>query len=412
MTPMSQPTEPNMENMPRLTELTAYDTPQEALKAANNQGETLDTQTHQALQVMLREGTNPNLALADGLQLAPRYYLGPINTPLDDIPRCCGPEPEMTYHDPQENWDRHVNEMAKGIQDGWTPPPLLFAAGSHMMDGNHRHEALKRAGHTHTPVIVMFNSPNEREAWVEGNHPLEEIPLLGGHVTFGLVRKENTIRRPVREGNTFSNELLTYLEEQEFPHSPRYRGQDKQGRDTLTWIEGYVLPRHQMYQPEQIIQGAQMLLALHQATKHYPDIPEGYVVLHGDPKPRNMVYTDHLGEAIAFIDFDNATIGLPEEDYTWFTWTTTLRAALQDTHPAETQIEAYKAALDGLKLTGASRAHMVVSIQNLQHQHLEEAKENLTHTNIRVRTRAEQSVDWLGKEIPWTQQLAPALRKA
>ncbi|MFZ5824528.1 MAG: hypothetical protein ACOY94_09390, partial [Bacillota bacterium] len=61
-----------------------------------------------------------NVPMSDGLRLQPRFWVGPVVIPLDRLAR------------------------------GWAPPPLIaqflpdFTLS--LRDGNHRHEALRRAG--------------------------------------------------------------------------------------------------------------------------------------------------------------------------------------------------------------------------------------------------------------------------
>jgi hypothetical protein len=126
-----------------------------------------DEATHARLQTFLRSGPNANIPLADGLNLAPRYYLGPISLLLAQITRCCGPEPEMPFHDPEVRWRPHVVRMAQAIEAGWEPPALLFHMTSgHLMDGNHRHAALETIGRESHPTLLIFNSADERAAYV------------------------------------------------------------------------------------------------------------------------------------------------------------------------------------------------------------------------------------------------------
>ena len=92
-------------------------------------------------------GDNP--PFSEGLKLMKRYWLGPILMDLDKLNRCCGPEEDIKYVEPVENWERHVTKMQEAIKNGWDMPPLIinhYDGYLEVSDGNHRHEALKREG--------------------------------------------------------------------------------------------------------------------------------------------------------------------------------------------------------------------------------------------------------------------------
>ena len=101
-----------------------------------------------------------NQALSDGLKLEKRYWVGPILIGLDRLKRCMGLEPYMEFVDSLENWEKHITRFQKLINDGWNMPPLIV---QHMRgelsvrDGNHRLEALRRAGYDKFWVIIWDN---------------------------------------------------------------------------------------------------------------------------------------------------------------------------------------------------------------------------------------------------------------
>jgi hypothetical protein len=58
--------------------------------------------------------------------------------------------------------------MENSLDDGWEPPPLLSCAEDGALvlhDGNHRYEALQRAGAEAAWVLVWFDDPAERAAF-------------------------------------------------------------------------------------------------------------------------------------------------------------------------------------------------------------------------------------------------------
>jgi hypothetical protein len=110
------------------------------------------------LQTFLR-GAGGNAELATALSGGGWRFLGPVEFPLSRLVRCCGPEPGMAYHDPPESWRRRIARMAADVRGGWQPPPLVAGTFGDwdmvLMDGNHRHAALRRAGRTTHPVIFV-----------------------------------------------------------------------------------------------------------------------------------------------------------------------------------------------------------------------------------------------------------------
>lgn len=90
-----------------------------------------------------------NIPFSEGLKLQRRYWLGPVLMELDKLNRCCGPEEDIKFPVPVENWERHISRMQKLIREGWDMPPLIVNHSDGYLevnDGNHRHEALKREG--------------------------------------------------------------------------------------------------------------------------------------------------------------------------------------------------------------------------------------------------------------------------
>jgi hypothetical protein len=151
----------------------------------------------------------------------------------------------------------------------------------------------------------------------------EEIPLLGGDVTEGLVRVGDTVRRPPGERAELVQDLLLHLEKAGFEGAPRFLGIDSAGRHALSYIEGEVAGRPRppwIADEERMLSVARLLRAYHDAVEPLgipdnlpapiepaglPDLndpPE--LVGHQDVTPENVVFRD--GRAYALIDFDMA----------------------------------------------------------------------------------------------------------
>jgi hypothetical protein len=108
-----------------------------------------------------------NAVLAAALAQQRHWWLGPIRLPVDDLVRLAGPDDEDVLCPIDEGeWEADVDAMEASVEDGWEPPPVLVEhqAGRLMLqDGNHRYEALARAGETHAWAIVYFDDEHERD---------------------------------------------------------------------------------------------------------------------------------------------------------------------------------------------------------------------------------------------------------
>ncbi|MBC6458256.1 phosphotransferase [Actinomadura sp. HBU206391] len=149
----------------------------------------------------------------------------------------------------------------------------------------------------------------------------QEVPLLGGDVTEGVVRVGDTVRRPVRSHTRAVHGLLRHLESVGFDGSPRVLGVDDQGREILSWMPGRTphrpLPGFAATD-ETLVALARLLRRLHDAASSY-DPPADAVwddeatsnldgpydlIGHCDVTPENVVFRDGLPYAL--IDFDLA----------------------------------------------------------------------------------------------------------
>lgn len=149
----------------------------------------------------------------------------------------------------------------------------------------------------------------------------EEIPLLGGDVTEGLVRVGDTVRRPPGERDHLVQDVLLHLEKVGFDGAPRFLGIDSAGRQTLTYIEGEVAGRPRpnwIADEDRMISVARLVRAYDDAVEGFgiptdlpapiepPGLPDlndpPELVGHQDITPENVVFRG--GRAYALIDFD------------------------------------------------------------------------------------------------------------
>lgn len=115
-----------------------------------------------------------NAPLADLLADRPRWWIGPLQLPLDRLNRLAGP-PDAPVLCPVDDdfWGDDVGHMERRIEEeGWEPPPVIVSYRDGQLvleDGNHRVESLRRAGERDAWAIVNFESPQVRDQWLEAN---------------------------------------------------------------------------------------------------------------------------------------------------------------------------------------------------------------------------------------------------
>jgi phosphotransferase family enzyme len=151
---------------------------------------------------------------------------------------------------------------------------------------------------------------------------LAEIPLAGGTNNRGLVvRRGDTVRRPLRPTSTAVHALLTHLEEVGFDGAPRLLGIDDQGREVLTFVPGEAVtpPYPDWALTDDALRSVAVLLRrYHEAVADFrpsgydwsavapPEYDEG-LACHNDVNLDNVIFRD--GRAAALIDFDWANPG-------------------------------------------------------------------------------------------------------
>jgi hypothetical protein len=173
------------------------------------------------------------------------------------------------------------------------------------------------------------------------NHEAGEIPLSGGRMTSGIVRRGNRLLRPMGPWSPAVHEYLRHLEAAGFDGSPRVLGIEH-GREVVTFIDGDVAndPRWEPGHGHQLPPYARTDLALRGAAKlirdlhgaaagfrpaitsyrFHPHPPRaGEIVSHGDLGPWNTVYRH--GMPVAFIDWDAAQPVGPLADVARAAWT-------------------------------------------------------------------------------------------
>ncbi|GAA1700054.1 phosphotransferase [Kribbella yunnanensis] len=175
-----------------------------------------------------------------------------------------------------------------------------------------------------------------------------------GRITPGVTRINNTVRRPASPG---TGDLLQLLEARGFTGAPRYLGQDDQGRDILTYVDGWVPDCFQRWQNNQLVAFGNLLRAFHEATRTGPH----QVICHHDPGPNNAVFRNNL--PVALIDFDTAAPGSPLEDLGYAAWTWCIASKHNDPDRQAAQV---RVLADAYTLTPPQCAALVDAILERQ----------------------------------------------
>ncbi|MFD9687345.1 phosphotransferase family protein [Kitasatospora sp. NPDC059088] len=187
------------------------------------------------------------------------------------------------------------------------------------------------------------------------------IALTGGRMTAGVVRVDDSVRRPVSDSSNFVAALLEVFEKQHFDGAPRYLGQAG-GMDILSFIPGEVPARFQVWEDNQVAAAGALLRAMHDATRGSELAGRSPVVCHHDVGPNNAVFVDGL--PAAWIDFDTAAPGSPLEDFGYAAWTWCI--ASKCTVPVERQAEQVRVLADAYGLHGPERGAVVDAILERQ----------------------------------------------
>lgn len=119
------------------------------------------------VQLFLRDGSyknaSPNIALADGLLLEKRFYIGPVLIDLDSIITV---RTEMDLEgDELKYYEEVVERISKDYKDYNLPPFIVEYKNNklYLTDGNHRFSALKKLGVNKYYVIIWGNKNLEED---------------------------------------------------------------------------------------------------------------------------------------------------------------------------------------------------------------------------------------------------------
>jgi thiamine kinase-like enzyme len=145
------------------------------------------------------------------------------------------------------------------------------------------------------------DGPGDKQELLDGGWGKDSKPVKVG----------NTVHRQPSEQSSYVHQVLQFLEHANFGWAPRFLGIDEQGREVLSFIDGYVPHGQEVPQQTWSLETMQDIFAhirqLHDLTS-VSGLANGHeCICHGDLSYANTVYRD--GKAIAFIDWDWAHPG-------------------------------------------------------------------------------------------------------
>ena len=158
----------------------------------------------------------------------------------------------------------------------------------------------------------------------------EETELAGGAVG-GAVRVGRTVRRPTGPWTPAVHELMDYLRESGLRGIPEVLGNDEQGRESLSYLEGRgVQVDREVVLDNVLEEGVTWLREYHDLVDGFrPSGPRvwrygeaalepGQIICHNDPGAYNWIIQS--GHFVAMIDWDMAGPGEPIDDLAFMLW--------------------------------------------------------------------------------------------
>ena len=101
---------------------------------------------------------------------SPRWWLGPVEIPLDQLAPIGGASRRPGARAVADDyWRDDADDLARRIEGGHEPPPVIATYRDGQLkleDGNHRVEALRRAGDDEAWAVVAFDDPGARDRFV------------------------------------------------------------------------------------------------------------------------------------------------------------------------------------------------------------------------------------------------------
>jgi tRNA A-37 threonylcarbamoyl transferase component Bud32 len=148
----------------------------------------------------------------------------------------------------------------------------------------------------------------------------EELVLDGGAQTHGVVRVDETVRRPLHPRSEYVHAVLAHLQAVGFDRAPRVLGIDERGREVLSYIGGDVVADAPAFLSDaRLISATRLIRDFHDATMGTLLAGDGEVVCHGDLGSHNIVFDGE--RAVGLIDWDEGVgPGLRLVDFAHAVW--------------------------------------------------------------------------------------------
>ena len=240
---------------------------------------------------------------------------------------------------------------------------------------------------------------------------MREEPLAGGRDTRGVVRVDETVRRPRKDSSRFVRDLLRHLEAVGFAGVPRHLGTDAAGREIFDYIPGEVPARFRHFADDQVAEAARLLRGFHDATRGSAVAGASPVVCHHDAGPNNTVFQS--GRPVAFIDFDYAAPGEALVDLAYMGWSWCI-SSRPDRGPPAIQAAQLRYLVEAYGLDAAGRQGFVAAIIRRQAANKVLWQQRLTHfdgppTPV---TKIQEVIDWSEREMRFTEAHAALFGEA
>ncbi len=95
------------------------------------------------------------------------YWVGPLNFPLAELTRCCGPEEGLEYPEKEKKWTGRLNKLRRAIKKGEQLPAILVNPRPwpilSIRDGNHRYGALRLERKRKYWILFYFDNKKDKQ---------------------------------------------------------------------------------------------------------------------------------------------------------------------------------------------------------------------------------------------------------
>lgn len=146
----------------------------------------------------------------------------------------------------------------------------------------------------------------------------DEIPLQGGRMTQGVVRKGNFVLRPCCSNSAFVHDVLKWLDHKGVTALPKFVGLTDDGREITSFLEGSSPCNLGWFNDNQLFEAGKMIKHFHDNLYDFPGCAIGQTVCHNDLSPCNFMFKNEMPYAV--FDWDAAGIGDPLNDVAYAVW--------------------------------------------------------------------------------------------